>query len=129
MLLSSCGFSETALPDTKLRNAAMDKFIEMLRNSSHISKDQFLELISPEMTHYIWSATTTDRALRRVVLSAYDYTVHPDQIRPHMEKLHFDFIKELMLGALQSSVLRVSPTNEEGCAYHEHDEKHPKCTV
>lgn len=77
------------------------------------------------LTALIWDATTPGRAIRRFVLDYYMTTVFVRDIRARIDESHPEFIKDVMLLALeidQGEQERVNPNDREMVHYHDHDE-------
>lgn len=114
------------LADIKLRNATMD---EMIAAVGRLSNEYSFDLFTPDMTNVVWSATTTGRPLRRLLLDYHISNVWVEDVEDNMEEFHPEFLKELMLAALnkvnyQDGVM--SPFDRvavEPCCYHDHNDK------
>lgn len=70
------------LADIKLRNATMD---EMIAAVGRLSNEYSFDLFTPEMTNVVWSATTTGRPLRRLLLDYHISNVWVEDVEDNME--------------------------------------------
>ena len=82
------------------------------------------EEITPDMVVLVWSQTTTGRALRRLIVDLYAEDVTAEYLERVRDDLHPEFIKDLMMKAMQikdgdDHALCVT---RRGCHYHEHDD-------
>jgi hypothetical protein len=114
------------LADIRLRNATMD---EMIAAVGRLSDEYNFDLFTPDMTNVVWSATTPGRPLRRLLLDFRISDVWVEDVEENMDEFHPEFLKELMLAALNKVNYQddvISPfdrvTNEH-CYYHDHDDK------
>lgn len=114
----------------KLRNAAADTILRILK---HIPDVGDMDEAFPASTiALIWSATTKDRALRRIVIDVYAYRVHPQIIEGSIEDYHPDFVKDLALKGLrigQGLEKNQCPTSQQPGHYHELDRSHPRSNI
>lgn len=79
----------------------------------------------------IWSATTRDRAIRRIVIDFYAYMIQPETIENNIEEYHVEFVKDLAIKSLRfahrSESTEWPPENQKQQPghYHELDKPHP----
>lgn len=115
------------LADARLRNAIMD---EMVTATDKLELAYGFVLFHPEMTVLVWSATTANRPLRRLILDYYVFYVSVEYVEKDVDKHHPEFVKELMLASLRMVDDRcedwVYPKEKGSCHYHEHDETTPE---
>ena len=115
------------LADMKFRNATID---EMVAATGRLGDDSNFVLFTPDMTNVVWSAKTPGRSLRRLLLDFYIGNVWAEYVEENMDDLHPEFVKELMLAALNKVDLQDSAfltpfdrVSKEPCYYHDHDDE------
>jgi hypothetical protein len=89
------------LADIKLRNAAMD---EMITAIGRLSIEVDYHLFTPVMTNLVWPATTPGRSLRQLLLDFHISNVWAENVEQYMDGYHPEFLKDLMLVALNKVV-------------------------
>ena len=112
------------LGDLQLRNAVIDKFIERFKTDWHYPDYPEIELI--------WEKTAPGSTLRKLVLHSYMSLPCPNYMKEHHAKFHPDFMAELTATLLEKTCdggrkLR-HPWEIGACAFHEHNERSPRCT-
>lgn len=123
------------LVTAKLRNAAADAILSILKI---INPGSDMEDVFPAyMINMIWSATTKDRAIRRIVIDFYACMVHPKVFEDSMEneEYHLEFLKDLASKGL--SIAHQSDKNQhpnewqkqQAGHYHELDKSHPRSNI
>lgn len=87
----------------------------------------FTKVITPKTTSFIWSATPTGCALRRIVLHIYASCVSYEA-EPHMHDFHSGFVRELAL-TLARRIVRDQfwPLIWYGCLFHDHEKGRTRC--
>jgi hypothetical protein len=123
------------LMTAKLRNASADAILRVLKIIDPRSDMQ--DVFDPCMIDRVWSATTKDRALRRIVIDFYANMVHPEMFEYSMEmgKYHPDFVKDLASKGLSithklDNVQHPNERQEQQAGYyHELDKPHPRSNI
>lgn len=118
------------LMTAKLRNAAADAILRVLKI---LSEDSDMEdIFSATIIDLIWSSMTKDRAIRRIVIDFYAYTVDPRAVESRMEDYHPDFAKDLALKSMSIAhnlAENLHPNEREkqqAGHYHELDKPRPR---
>lgn len=85
----------------------------------------------PTITDIIWSATTSERALRRVVIDYFTSMAGPEMVEPDFDDYHPEFMKEFLLASLhihrRMEGKITHPCLHDRCNYHDHDEQYSQC--
>lgn len=121
------------LADMRLRNAVIDKLVAGL--SDGFEGNIGMLYFPPELTTLVWSNTTADRPLRRLVLDYYIAIVWSDEVKAHWDDFQLEFMKDLAIAAMEkderSEKKHYRPREivhkYRRCYYHEHSEECPDC--
>jgi len=123
------------LMTAKLRNAAADTILQVLKIIDPYSD---MEDVFPSyVIDLIWSTTTKDRAIRRIVIDFYAYMVHPETFEDSMDsnEYHRDFVSDLASKGLRIThkLDKNQHPNErqeqQAGYYHELDKPHPRSNI
>jgi hypothetical protein len=83
------------LTTSKLRDDVMEALHRVLASLDH-TQGSPTDVLPPSITALVWSATTTDRSLRGLVVEYYATKVPIPVIEQRFEEYHPDFVQELM---------------------------------
>ena len=110
------------LADFRLRNAVIDAIIVEL-NSFTTS----LNVFPPELAAQVWSATTTGRSIRRLIIGYYAKHVGAANVQADVAKYHPGFTQDLLVKAIEvvkNDEENICPSKRDSCFYHEYESRY-----
>jgi hypothetical protein len=111
------------LADVRLRNATMDG---MIAEIDMYTLPTFGNVFPPKLIEQIWSATTSGRSIRRLVVDYYVKHVSVEAMKAEPELYHHEFTRDLMFKAMEvveDDDRNICPSNRDPGYYDDVDSR------